>query len=394
MRRLILIFFAFLILGVGLSLVFRDHNGYLLIAFGEWRLETSLLFAVAVLIFSVWALITVWHLVVAGVLLPRTAKQWLVKRRARKARRSRDTGLLRLLEGRWAQAENELTDLAQSNESPQLNYLAAARAAQHLGATRRRDEYLEKAAAQRGSSEIAVLLTQAELQIAQGQDAEALASLSRLRELDANHPYVLSLLVDLCERLQDWVYLRDILSIAAKEGLLTTQRWINLSAPTWNHSMTGASREKLESQWKAVPKRLRREPAIVQVYAHHLRKAGCDAQAAMVIEKVMKSRWDARLTLLYGELKTEDQTGQLAAVEGWLKQYGDEPELLLVAGRLCLRNRLWGRARSYFENSLTGQSRPDALLELGRLLDDIDQEAEARQAYRQGLELVVSGKAV
>lgn len=394
MRRLILIFFAFLVLGVGLSLAFRDHNGYLLIAFGEWRLETSLLFAVAVLIFSVWALLTLWHLVVAGVLLPRTAKQWLAKRRARKARRSRDTGLLRLLEGRWAQAESELTDLAESNESPQLNYLAAARAAQHLGATRRRDEYLEKAAAQRGSSEMAVLLTQAELQIAQGQDAEALASLSRLREMDANHPYVLSLLVDLCERLQDWVYLREILSIAAKEGLLTTQRWIDLSVPTWNHSMTGASREKLESQWKAVPKRLRREPAIVQVYARHLRKAGCDAQAAIVIEKIMKSRWDARLTLLYGELKTEDQTGQLAAVEGWLKQYGDEPELLLVAGRLCLRNRLWGRARSYFENSLTGQSRPDALLELGRLLDDIDQEAEARQAYRQGLELVVSGKTI
>ncbi len=393
MRRLVLIFFAFLLLGVGLSLIFRDHNGYLLLAYGEWRLETSLFFAVAALIFGVWAVITLWQLVVAGVLLPRTARQWMHKRRARKARRARDVGLLRLLEGRWAEAENELTDLAESNESPQLNYLAAARAAQRQGAVRRRDEYLGKAAAQRGSSEVAVLLTQAELQMAQGQDAEALASLSRLRELDASHPYVLTLLVELCERLRDWAYLKEVLPIAAKAGLLSTPRWIELAVPTWNHAMAGADREKLESLWKTVPKRLRREPAMVRIYAKRLRAVDADAQAAAIIEKTMKSRWDAGLTLLYGELKTEDHTAQLAAVEGWLKQYGDEPELLLVAGRLCLRNRLWGRARSYFENSLSGQSRPDALLELGRLLDDIDQEAEASQAYRQGLELVVAGNA-
>ena len=74
-------------------------------------------------------------------------------------------------------------------------------------------------------------------------------------------------------------------------------------------------------------------------------------------------------------------------MEGWLKQYGEEPELLLVAGRLCLRNRLWGRARSYFEASQKNQSRPDALLELGRLFEEINEKEEARSAYRQGLEL-------
>ena len=393
MRRLVLIFFAFLLLGVGLSLIFRDHNGYLLIAYGDLRLETSLFFAVTALLFTVWAVITLWQLVVAGVLLPRTAREYMLKRRARKARRSRDLGLLRLLEGRWADAETELTGLAESNESPQLNYLAAARAAQHQGAMRRRDEYLEKAASRRGSSEVAVLLTQAELQIAQGQDAEALASLSRLRELEPRHPYVLSLLVDLCERLRDWGYLKEVLPVAAKDGMLTTERWIELSVPTWDHAMADKDREALESLWKSIPKRLRRESAMVRIYAKRLRAAKADAQAAVAIEKSLKSRWSPALTLLYGELETEDHTGQLGAVEGWLKQYGDEPELLLVAGRLCLRNRLWGRARSYFENSLSGQSRPDALLELGRLLENIEQEAEASQAYRQGLELVVARNA-
>lgn len=390
MRRVILFFFAFLLLGVGLSLIFREHNGYLLIAFDHWRIETSLLFAVAAVLVTVWAVITLWRLLVAGILLPRTLGAWRDKRKVRKARRSLDTGLLHLLEGRWAEAETELLSLAEGNASPQINYLFAARAAQQLGAVQRRDDYLEKAAAKRNVSEMAVLLTQAQLQIDQRQDAEALASLSRLRELDPRHPTVLMLLVNLCERLEDWVTLKEVLPIAAREGLLLAPRWIELAAPVWDHAMADKDQVALEALWKTVPKRLRREPLLVRVYARRLHAAGGEAAAAQVIEKALKSHWDSALVMLYGALEIEDQTGQLAAAEGWLKQYGDEPELLLVAGRLCLRNKLWGRARSYFENSLRGQSHADALLELGRLLEDIDQPEDASQAYRQGLEMVVA----
>lgn len=390
MRRTILFLFAFLLLGVGLSLVFREHNGYLLIAFDHWRVETSLLFAVAAVLVAVWAVIMLWRLLVAGVLLPRTLRAWRGKRKARKARRSLDTGLLHLLEGRWAGAETELLRLAEGNASPQINYLFAARAAQQLGAVQRRDDYLEKAAAKRSASEIAVLLTQAQLQIDQRQDAEALASLARLRELDPKHPTVLLLLVNLCERMEDWVMLKEVLPIAAKEGLISAPRWIELAAPAWGHAMADKDQTELEALWKAVPKRLRREPVLVRVYVRRLHAVEAEAAAGEVIEKTLKSHWDSALVLLYGTLKMQDQTGQLAAVEGWIKQYGDEPELLLVAGRLCLRNKLWGRARSYFENSLRGQSHADALLELGRLLEKIDQPEDASKAYRQGLEMLVA----
>ena len=55
MRRLLLIFFVFLILGIVLALVFRDQQGYMLIAFGGWQIETSLLFAAGALLVAVVA---------------------------------------------------------------------------------------------------------------------------------------------------------------------------------------------------------------------------------------------------------------------------------------------------------------------------------------------------
>src|SRR5699024_9852092 len=126
MRRLILIFFIFLVLGTGLTLVFRDGSGYVLVAFAGWQIETSLLFAAAVVLVGIWLLMTLWRLVVAGALLPRTTKRWSRNRRAAKARRSMYAGLLKYAEARWDRAEREIKRMAEKHEAPGINYLLAA----------------------------------------------------------------------------------------------------------------------------------------------------------------------------------------------------------------------------------------------------------------------------
>ncbi len=393
MRRLILSFFVFLLLGIVLALVFRDQSGYVLIAFAGWQLETSLLFAGAVLLVAIWLLITLWRLLVAGALLPRTTRRWRAQRRSRKARRSLYSGLLRFAEGRWTRAESELERLAERHESPGINYLYAARAAQRQGRVADRDRYLERAAAARDVSELAVLLTQAQLQIEQGQNAEALASLARLYELQPQHPVVLQLYGEQCDRSGDYAQLRVLAPALYKHSNLAAERVDALVVEAWADALkrAGTDRKALANTWKKAPKRLRARPDMVALYAGCLRRAGAVEQAAELIRGALKRNWNASLVLIFGQLKTQDHTAQLASIENWLKQYGEEPELLLVAGRLCLRNRLWGRARSYFEASLKNQSRPDALLELGRLFEEIDQPDDARAAYRQGLELRTGG---
>lgn len=389
MRRLLLIFCTFLVLGVVLALVFRDHQGYLLVSFAGWQVETSLLFAVAALLVTLWVVITLWRLVVGGFLLPGRIREKLAKRRQRKARRSLYDGLLRLSEGRWSKAEDELNRLAERNEAPGLNYLNAARAAQHQGHVSDRDRYLEKAASKPGVSELAVLLTQAQLQIEQGQTADATASLSRLYEMEPQHDVVLQLYAEQSYRAGDYERLRTLTPALYKHSNMAPERIDQMAVAAWGDELTRHKSDSvaLTTAWKRVPKRLRSRSDMVQRYVKELRAANADDTAADVIRDALKQEWNASLVLIFGDLKCSDRTAQLSTVEKWLKQYGEEPELLLVAGRLCLRNRLWGRARSYFEASQKNQSRPDALLELGRLFEEINEKDEARAAYRQGLEL-------
>lgn len=388
MRRLILAVFVFVLLGIVLSLVFQSHQGYLLLSFNGWQIETSLLFAIIALLVGIWILALAWRILVTGVTAPRSIRHFFGRRKARKARRSLYTGLERMAEGRWAVAQSELDRLADSHDAPGLNYLYAARAAQFQGNIRQRDTFLEKASKNKGASELAVLLTQAELQSMADQQAEASATLSRLYELEPRHPLVLRLYAEHAMHNGDYKQLRELLGPLHKHGGVSPERLEHMSIVAWKHELSRQSDVgQLSAAWRKVPKTLRSQPAMTLHYAQCLQRVGEENEAANIIRATLKNTWDAPLVLLFGDLKCESQTDQLSSVEGWLKQYGQKPELLLVAGRLCLRNRLWGRARSYFEASQQNQSRPEALLELGHLFEQINEKDDARLAYRQGLEL-------
>ena len=83
-----------------------------------------------------------------------------------------------------------------------------------------------------------------------------------------------------------------------------------------------------------------------------------------------------------------DATKQLRRAENWLKTHGEDVDLLLTAARLCLRNELWGKARSYLETVIAIRPTPEAYQEYGRLLNQLGEGDAAADAYRAGLGMV------
>ena len=76
--------------------------------------------------------------------------------------------------------------------------------------------------------------------------------------------------------------------------------------------------------------------------------------------------------------------------EGWLSTHSEDPDLLLTAAQLCLRNELWGKARSYLESVISLRPTPEAYQEYGRLLNELGEADAAADAFRQGLGLVTN----
>ena len=68
--------------------------------------------------------------------------------------------------------------------------------------------------------------------------------------------------------------------------------------------------------------------------------------------------------------------------EKWLAQRPNDENLLLALGRLCIGQRLWGKAQSYLEASLAVAPSTAAHLELARLFDSLGRQEEANRHFR------------
>lgn len=376
--------------GAAVAWALRMDAGYVLLSYGSWIVETSLLGLLCALLLASLTLGAALRLLSAGFRLPGMVKRALHRRRAERARDSFESGLLKLAAGHWKRAEVELVRRAADHRASTLNYLWAARAAQKLGAIDRRDHYLALALRNAGHTEIPALLTQAEMQMENGELQAARASLQRLHEHDARHPYVVERLAECLAALNDWEALRNLLLSSGKKPVLSLARQRELLSQAL-YALIGdacatARLDRLRAVWASAPPDLRQETAFRNAYLRGLKQLGAGAEAAALIAEALAQKWDGECVQLYGELEGIDAVTQLATIEQWLTLYGERPELLLTAGRACLRSKLWGKARAYLETASRQEAKPAVFLELARLCEQTQQPDEAARYYRRGLE--------
>lgn len=380
-----------LVAGGVAALQLGAETGYVLLSYGPWVVETSLLGLVVAVAAFFLAIYYGLKLIGFSVSLPRRWRSSLEQRRADGARESFERGLLRLFEGHWKRAEVELVRRAADHHAGHLNYLAAARAAQRVGAGERRDRYLALVRERAPQLEFAILLTQAELQRERGEFALVRDTALQLRQKEPTHPYALELLAESHDELAEWASLRALLAEPGAAKAMGLARWRELSERAaealLRAAVAAAELDSLKAVWSATPAEIQALAEPARAYAAGLARLNADAEARAFIEARLESAWDETLVRLYGPLHTEDPVAQLAVLERWLQLHGEQPALLETAGRVCLKNRLWGKARSYLEAVVQVAPTPAAYLELAKLCELTQAKAEADQHYRRGLEI-------
>lgn len=392
--RLLLIALLFLAAVVGLSLVAQKDPGYVYLTYNGWAVESSVTLLIAVLFLGFGATYVLLRLLFSGWEMPRKLLHWRKTRRSLRARRYTQRGLIALAEGNWKRAERLLVRHVDDYEMPLINFLGAARAAGKLNANDRRDEYLSRALKSTPEAELAVGLTQAEVQVAQGQVELALASLNHLRSIAPKHGYVLHLLKRIYERLGSWEELLAILPDLKKHGEMDLERYEETERAVLAHLLQEAAGKNdvaaLKAVWEQVP-RERRSGKLLEICAKELVRLREFENAEALIRDALRFEWSPTLVRLYGRLELPNPERPLAAAEGWLRNHEKSAELLLTLGRLAMRCQLWGKARAYLEASIGSEPMPETYCELARLLTYMEEPELAADYHKKGLELAAGG---
>ena len=387
MKNLLLILATLTVVTV-FTLYAMDDRGYVLINVWGYTIESSLVTWLVLLTIGFFTLHYALRFIHQVFRVPVEMKKWRGQRRQYLASQSLLLGLENLAEGNWRKAEKEVLKHINDSQVPMLNYLTAARAAHELNDYDRRDEYIKLAGQNVKQSDVGVRLTQAELQMRQHQQEQALATLRALQQQDPQHKTVLKTLAKLYRELEDWNELIAMIPTLRKLKVYRLDELEELEREAYIKLVTSADQDNpvdLSDAWYRMPQPVQNDTQVLTLYIEQLLKQKQSDIAEPLIRNALKREWNDELIRFYGVIDGADANGQLSHAESWLANEENNPYLLLTLGRLSLRCKLWGKARSYFEASIGARELPEAHNELAHLLEHLGEKELAMKHYRQGL---------
>lgn len=395
MKRLITAVVLASVLAVTIGvLAYYSGPGYVVFSFVDYTLETSFIFFAGFYAFSFFVFYYLVRLLSGLLNIPRFMRRRHYNRQLERSKSTLIKGLIEISEGRFEQAEKMLIRHAEKNDTVLLNYLMAARAAQQQGAYERRDEYLRLAHESTPSADVAIGLTQAELQLSHKQYEQALATLNHIASISPGHGYVKKLQAYTFKHLGDWEHLGQVLQQVKKLKAMDAEELQKLELEAYNGMLSKSIKQvdgdKTETIWRDMPKALKENAMLNYTYASYLHTQKKDDEAEALIRQTLNRHWDNQLASLYADLDTSQPKKPLETAEEWLHKQPRNAALLLVLGKLSMRCEFWGKARSYFETSISIQPTSEAYLRLAELLETkMDAATEAQKMYSAGLKTAV-----
>lgn len=387
--RALLWLLALAAVAVGISLAARFSDGYLLLVVPPYRVELALTLAIFLFFAAFFLLYLLLRIVGLTLSLPTRVSEFRARRRRERAAASLHEAIRLLFEGRFTQALKKAGEAHAAGQSRGLSALLAARAAQRLREPEKEKEWLDRARVDDPKLESARLMLEAEGAIDHGRFQEAATALQRLQGIAGRHIAALRLELRAQQGCGNWPEVLRLARLLDKREAMPPEVVLEIKTRAHQESI----RQRLGDQGQLldylqqVPVK-ERNPRLVHAFSEALMASGDHGEAQRLIEKQLDTEWDAELVQLYGRVRAGDLTSCIARAEKWLPQHPDDSRLLLALGRLCLAQRLWGKAQIYLEASLSLADQRAVRLELARLFEQTERSGEAMPHYRAAAEQV------
>lgn len=384
--------------GLLIGPLIKDIPGFVIFAFGDYTVQTRLWQVAVIMMVLLLFFMLLYHLLSKVWSSAGRIRSWTGGRRWKKARKRTIHGMIALAEGDWKQAEKYLISAIPDSDTQLINYLAAAQAAQAQKADARRDNYLRLAHLAEPNAEIAIGLTQAQLQLNHRQYEQALATLTHLKHIAPKHDHVLWLLQSLYRRLGDWERFLDMEPELKKSASISRDELEDFQLLAWQNLLVReAARggiEAIHTLWLKIPRQFCKQVVMIHCYTELLISHGAHLEAEKILRKSISKLGDENLLYLYGKVMADDPGKQLAFVEGLSKKFTGNSTWLLTLGRISLNKQLWGKARAYLEQALSLQASPEIYQELARAHEALGDNEAAMACYREGLNDAVANKSI
>jgi HemY protein len=374
-KHLFYLLFVILIT-VGLATALQHDPGYILIAFHQWQIQTTLVIFILSLTLLLGAFFSLLTMFWSGLKLPKKMYQYYQNWQIHHQEEQIHQALEAFFQEDWSMVDKKL----RSTQLPWYLNLLAAEAAQKQNSLQKRDTFIKLALDEGQSPQISILLFQTHLLIQSKQFEQAEAILNRIPpKIAKKNPF--------------WYKLRFILNFHFKhyaaiiESLNQNQKL--LKKMPWYFEFYQKALLKLihPSMTEAeVVKLFKNSPKIIQENLSVMKKLSPWLTNQKVFNHMIED------LILEDPLSTEllQLLEELEPKESWIhqleKQHHLDPQnlnILCCLGKLKAKQKLWGQALAYLKASKT----KEAYLELAKIYLKLEQTANASEAMQAALRI-------
>jgi len=407
MRRFLILLVLLLVAGAWLGQAMVEDTGYVLIAYKQTSIETSIwvLCIAAILLFALLHLaLNIFTHLRSPI---DSIRGWNQSRVERKAEAKAHLGLMARAEGDWWRARRMLLQAARTSHTPTIYYLEAAEMAARMGDEKEVSRILDDALKAAPEADKAIQLSRAQLEMRLGHQGKAQALTEQLLLSQADNPQVKLLQAEMLKTTEQWQRLYPLIAELKRSQTIsdeTAKEYRRLAGigllRQAQQQYADLPQEQLATElrkcWGTLSFETQQISQVRLSYLQLLLDTGAKTEAGELLTAWLNKSWNEELLLRFSELNTGDANAQLKTAKSWLKQQPNNAALELCLGRLSQRAQLWGAAIQHYKRSLELEPHTQTMLELSQLylsLGELEQASALMDHYNKPLQLPAPSEA-
>jgi HemY protein len=332
---------------------------------------------------------SVIRLVMMAVTLPIYARRFREQRDHAKSQALLSDALNAFFEGRYAAAERAAVHAMELGETSSLHPILAASSAHELREFDKRDEYLAMAENKNMGDSTMRLMATTKFMLDQRDPQAALDALEKLRATGVkSHLGALSLELKAQQQAGHWGKVLDIVKEMEKRAAIDATVAAQLRQQAYMENLRAQQNaQDVAACLKTIPAEFKRRGKIAATAARALIQHGDCALVQQLLADSLNAQWDSDLVALYGDCQSGDVVAQIEQAEKWLNQHRKDAGLLLALGKLCVHQKLWGKAQNYLDASVSVLPSHAAYTALATLSERLGKSEETYRYHQQAMAL-------
>lgn len=392
MKRLLLLLILFLAVVV-VTPILIGEKGYILIAIGDFAIESTVITAIITLALIFFALVLTIKFFRGGLNFSFAAWNKIAFASRRRAHRDFNKGIAAYVLGDYKQAEHLLAKSAEASSFDHIAYLVAADAAQKQALKPNTDHYLallEQTPSTVKDAGLDAVLIKIKLLIGQKNYPQARAVIDEHHKYIGHDARLLSLEIELSLIEQRFDYVIKQLSSAQKQKSISTDTITLWQQQAFYGAFNGQIKQHdnnaLLEYWQQLPKKVKQSETVLFTYCQVLAENQVNEPLAKLLLPVIKKGAAIKLLKALRTLPITHDNSLMAAAQKNLHNEPHNALWLSLVAHFATASQQWPLAEKAFNSLLNLEDKQYDkidLLAFSQVLEHQGQLEKANQVLRK-----------